>query len=222
MNRQSYDHYVFTCQGLLRSIAWKIHRGVNLHIELDDLIGYGQIGLIEAARDFDDSRGVQFTTYAYYRIRGAIFDGLSKMSWFNHVDYNKGRFEQMAHGVLEESTSKTDDALQHVKWFKETVSGMAMVYLFCHLQDQTGGRTPEFCDGQRGPEEKIDVSDTFVKLNELIDRLPTDARELIRATYFEGCTLKEAGERIGRSRAWASRMHTRALQDLARGLSETK
>jgi RNA polymerase sigma factor for flagellar operon FliA len=51
-----------------------------------------------------------------------------------------------------------------------------------------------------------------------IEELPTDARQLIRGTYFEGKTLKDAGEELGISKAWASRLHARALEQLARGL----
>ena len=48
---------------------------------LDDLIAYGQLGLAEAAQKFDAESGVRFTTFAYYRVRGAIYDGVSKMNW---------------------------------------------------------------------------------------------------------------------------------------------
>jgi RNA polymerase sigma factor for flagellar operon FliA len=60
--------------------------------------------------------------------------------------------------------------------------------------------------------------ETHNRLHELIDTLPGEAASLIRATYFEGLTLQEAGERIGISKSWASRLHARALQRLARSL----
>ena len=71
-----------SCQGLVRSLAWKIHQKLPRGVDLDDLIAYGQIGLAQAARDFDVSRGGQFSTFAWYRTRGAILDGLAQMSWF--------------------------------------------------------------------------------------------------------------------------------------------
>ena len=51
-----------SCQGLVRSIAWKIHQRLPAHVDLEDLVSYGQIGLAEAARDFDSGRGGQFST----------------------------------------------------------------------------------------------------------------------------------------------------------------
>ena len=53
------------------------------------------------------------------------------------------------------------------------------------------------------------------KLHELIAALPPEAAALIRATYFEGLTLQEAGTKLGVSKSWASRLHAKALERLA-------
>ena len=79
------------CQGLVRLLASRIHRKLPSHVELGDLEAYGQVGLLEAARDFDPTRGGRFSTFAYYRIRGAIYDGLAKMSWFSRTEYRRRR-----------------------------------------------------------------------------------------------------------------------------------
>jgi RNA polymerase sigma factor (sigma-70 family) len=62
-------------------------------------------------------------------------------------------------------------------------------------------------------------SEMSEKLHKLIDMLPHAAAELIRATYFEGLTLEEAGHRLGVSKSWASRVRTQALKSLARSLA---
>lgn len=63
------------------SPAVQIHRKLPASIELDDLIAYGQLGIVEAAHSYDSSRGCQFSTDAYYRIRGSIYDGVAMMTW---------------------------------------------------------------------------------------------------------------------------------------------
>ena len=63
----------------VRSIARKILRTLSSCIELDDLISYGMMGLLEAAERYDPKKGVSFTTFSYYRIKGAIYDGLRGM-----------------------------------------------------------------------------------------------------------------------------------------------
>jgi RNA polymerase sigma factor for flagellar operon FliA len=69
-----------TYEGLVRSIAWQAHRTAPASVEIDDLVAFGFLGLMEAAERFDPARGVQFTTYAYPRIRGAIYNGMAKMT----------------------------------------------------------------------------------------------------------------------------------------------
>ena len=52
-------------QGLVRSLAWAMRRSLPKNVDLEDLISYGQVGLAEAARDFDASLGSHFSTFAY-------------------------------------------------------------------------------------------------------------------------------------------------------------
>src|SRR5262245_45447216 len=82
--------------GLVRALAWRIHQKVPRQVDIEDLVGYGTIGLAEAASTYDQTRGVRFITYAFHRIRGAILDGLSKMSWFRIDKYNDGSYQQPA------------------------------------------------------------------------------------------------------------------------------
>lgn len=213
---------IVSCQGLVRSIAWKIRCKLPSHVELDDLVSYGQVGLAEAARDFDPNRGNQFTTFAYYRVRGAILDGLSKMGWFNQTDYHQGRYEQMANDVLgleEPSTGQNRAVEEDARWLKGVTSALAVVYLFSRRAGEEGPGIQDVEDkSAESPESAAAESELNRKLHELIDALPPDAASIIRAAYFDGLTLKEAGENLGVSKAWASRLHARALGQLARSL----
>src|ERR1035437_5240084 len=96
------------CQGLVRSLASRIHHKLPPHVDIDDLVAYGQMGLAEAARDYDPGRETQFSTFAYYRIRGAIYDGLAKMSWFSRIEYRRRRKRQMAGQVLSWREAEND------------------------------------------------------------------------------------------------------------------
>lgn len=61
------------------SLAHKARKKFPPHVEFDDIVGYAMIGLCEAAKRFDESRGLKFTTYAYPRVWGAILDGVKRM-----------------------------------------------------------------------------------------------------------------------------------------------
>lgn len=222
----SHAMLIASCQGLVKSIAWKIHQKLPKHVELDDLIGYGQVGLAEAARGFDEARGGQFTTYAYYRIRGAILDGLARMQWFNAYDFHSGKYERMADSLLEgeveagaeEAAAPAAKSEDQVSWFAETSTMLAMAYLMSGQGgDERGAQEPE---DRSTPMPGADAAkrELAERLHELIDDLPDNMGKLIRASYFGGLTLTEAGKTIGISKSRASRLHAEALGQLARSL----
>ena len=67
---------------MVRSIAWQVHQRLPRSVEVDELIGEGQLGLLRADRDYDPSKGAQFSTYAYWRVRGAMLDWVRQQDWF--------------------------------------------------------------------------------------------------------------------------------------------
>ncbi len=67
---------------MVRSIAWQVHQRLPRSVEVDELIGEGQLGLLRADRDYDATKGAQFSTYAYWRIRGAMLDWVRQQDWF--------------------------------------------------------------------------------------------------------------------------------------------
>lgn len=205
-----------SCQGLVRSIAWKIHQRLPRSIDLDDLIGYGQVGLAEAARDFDSGKGVQFTTYAYYRVRGAVLDGLSTMSWFSKADYSRGRYEQGANAVLRES-AVGDSKAGELAWFTNTTRSLSAAFL---ISDIAGVSVEQQNPDAVSPSAGAEADELKRVIEEALGRLTEQERTLIEGVYFHGMSIKDAGERIGISKAWASRLHARILQTLGLQLSD--
>lgn len=210
------------CQGLVRRIALQVRRKLPPNVELDDLIAYGQVGLAEAARDYDPLRGNRFSTYAYYRVRGAVYDGLGKMAWFGRSDQHRVRYEHRAGDVLE---NDADAALLPVadedtdfRWFRNLSRSLAIVHFLTAPDDSCDGAISLSDSGRFAPPQQAIEREIRQKLHELIDRLPQEEGELIRAVYFEGLTLQDAGRRLGISKSWATRLHARALERLARSL----
>jgi RNA polymerase sigma factor for flagellar operon FliA len=215
-----------SCQGLVRSIAWKVHQRLPAHVDLEDLVSYGQVGLAEAARDFDADRGGQFTTFAWYRVRGAILDGLSRMRWFNRGDFEGGRYERMANEALADADAGVDPTrgdpgrivAREGAWLKGASSALAVA---CLGTWAGGGADGEIVDdeGER-PDEILIRREVAARLRQLVDALPSDMATLVRATYFQGRTLTDAAAEVGISKAWASRLHARALGRLAESLQQ--
>lgn len=212
-------------QRLVQSLARKVHRGLPAKFELDDLVGYGQLGLAEAARDFDAAQGNKFTTFAFYRVRGAIYDGLSKMSWTSRSRYNRLRYEQMANEALCEqqqssAASSAGSLLDDAQWLRAATEKLSVVFLAFLQDDEQGEGTEEsqIPDPEMSPALSVAAREIHEKLHTLIDSLPDEERLLIRATYFEGDTLQEAANKLGISKSWASRLHAKTLETLAKSL----
>ncbi len=225
------QHLVEQNQGLVRSLAATIHRKLPPHVELDDVIAYGQVGLMEAARDFDPSRGNRFSTYAYYRIRGAIYDGLAQMAWFSRSQYQSARYELMSGAVLQQNQDET--AADHeymvpaappspeaeLRWLRDLSGKLAVVSLLTHAGGSSQSREISLTDSGRFAPPTLAINvEIKEKLEGLIAALPDDERTVIRATYFDGLTLQDAGRTLSISKSWATRLHAKALRRLARSL----
>src|SRR6202000_139341 len=72
-------------------VAARIHERLPKHVDMDDLVQAGVIGLLDACRNYDGDKDAQFSTFAKYRIRGAILDSLRKMDWGSRALRRKGR-----------------------------------------------------------------------------------------------------------------------------------
>ena len=121
----------------VRSIAGKIKKTVAKEIDFEDLVEYGMIGLLEAADRFDPDVGANFMTFAYYRIRGSIYDGLRGMGWMSRTEYAKARFEERANDYLAELAQAEEDGTEKpenpfemaVQDLASAVQGLAAVYI---------------------------------------------------------------------------------------------
>jgi RNA polymerase sigma factor for flagellar operon FliA len=212
------------CQALVLSLASKIHRSIPVRMDLDDLIAYGEVGLAEAAASFDPQYGSQFSTYAFYRIRGAIYDGISKMSWTSRARYRRHRFQQMANEALARDAAEsnlTGDAglAEQATWFQGISEKLAVVYLASQAGDESEFGS-DFQDPSESAATLVAQREIGQRLHQLVAALPNLEAKLIETIYFEGANLKQAANHLGISKSWASRLHTRALEKLARDLAK--
>ncbi len=212
---ESLDSLIDECQGLVKSIALKIHRGLPRQVNLDDMISDGQVALAEAAREYDPSRGARFSTYAYYRIRGAIYDGLARSGWWTRRS-RESRCEELAgDAVAESNATPQDDA----HWLSSVTGSVATVFLLSQTGSEDHSAWGEIEDrSSPPPETSVEDAEAHEILRGLVDRLPEDMAKLIRGVYFDGRTLHDVGVDMKISKGWASRLHARALERLAQSL----
>ncbi len=187
-------------------------------VDRDDIIGAAELGLVEAANNFDPNRGVLFKTFAYYRIRGAIYDSLRKMGWFTK-DPARMRFESGANEYLKNYADDAPPAGSPdatVQELKDLTTSVVNCY-FLSLTSMTE-ELPE--TGTKSAEERYIDAEMRNTLRGALTKLPKKNREVLEAYYFRGETLEKIGERLGLSKSWLSRLHAKSLEMLRAALEQ--
>jgi RNA polymerase sigma factor for flagellar operon FliA len=227
---QTRDQLVEQHLPLVQAVARKLRRQITARIDFDDLIGYGSKGLIEAAERFDPRHGVAFTTFAYYRIRGAMLDGLRTMGWYSRADYARYRAEERANEYLQNQSDRTgaaaaagqagasggtDSKEAALASVAEILGGIATVHI-----TSLEAASSVADDRLPAPDASLDTGRLGVRVREAITKLPDRERQLMELYYFAEKNLEEAGAAMGLSKSWACRLHARAVELLRDALAD--
>jgi RNA polymerase sigma factor for flagellar operon FliA len=202
-------------QGLVRMLALRLHRRFHERFELDDLIAFGQVGLAQAAAAFESSQGQQFSTYAYYRVRGSIYEGIEKMGWGTRSMHRRSRFHRRAHDLLEYAVDPPSLPETTLEADAQWLGGMTQQLVVVSLATIDGGDDSSTATEDTDPQDVIAAREIHEHLKRLVAALPEEPRRLIESMYFEGRSLQEAAGELKISKSWASRLHGRALARLA-------
>lgn len=209
----------------VRSIAAKIKEQLPRELEFDDLYNYGMQGLLEAAERYDRRHGVTFQTFAYYRVRGAMFDGLRAMGWLPRHEYQRLRFEERAAAYLSNLAEReagaplppvvnVEDEVRHIA---EALGSVAAIFVTTlegqkEAGDTAAGTTP-------APQLTMERQERESAIEAALATLPEKERRLLQLYYFEDRSLEEAGKIMGLSKSWSSRLHARAIDLLKESIS---
>ncbi len=186
--------------GLVYFLATKVRRNLPIAHDFDDLVGYGMVGLVEAANHYKPSKGTEFTTFAFPRVNGSIYDGVSKLSWMSRARYSR---------LVRERRLAELNGIELEQRDLINVSSL----------DDEVVREPE-SEEQNSVENQFSRGEEEERLGLLIEELPVRERQLIQLIYIEGVSLVQAAERIGVSKSWGSRMHQNILEKLAKLLNK--
>jgi len=202
------------------------------HLEQEDLVSYGIIGLMEAIDRFDPSRGVKFENFASQRIRGAILDALRQAHWAPRTLIEKLRRVSKVYRQLEqEQGGEVTDAkiaaaagitVAELQELMERGSQMAILSLEDYLLNQEGeGGTTRgelLADPQSpDPVAQNEQEELRQALVDGLQQLKEKERLILNLYYYEGLTLKEIGKILGVSESRVCQLHGRAIINL-RGL----
>ena len=211
----------------VRSVAAKIREQLPREIEFDDLVAYGMQGLLEAAERFNPRQGTSFTTFAYYRVRGAVFDGLRHMGWLPRGEYARLRVEERSTAFFQNladresgnQTGQTQNLEDDVLDLAQALNGVATIFV-TSLDAQHGAQASS--PSAALPEQDYALAERSHVIKAALKKLPEKERRLIELFYYEDRSLSDAGALLGLSKSWSSRLHARAISLLQRALAKQK
>jgi len=205
------DRFIEEHRPLVRGLAHRIRAEFDLNVDLDDLIACGFRGLVEARSRFDPSRGVQFNTFAYYRVRGAILDGVRSMAYLPRRTHALLKASEAASDVTEDlgerraaapaGATRKEDAAEALD---EALGRMTAAWVMAAV-GQDANATPD------SAEERLVAVGQAARVRAAVAKLPERERALVEGFYFGERRFDEVAAELGISKSWASRLHGKAL-----------
>lgn len=208
---------------LVEIITRQLCRQLGRHIDADDLRSAGREGLLQASRSFDAEQGVPFRRWANLRVRGAMLDFVRRQSGLPRRVYKRVRAlaaaervheagaEEAAPQAAEDADRKLDEMLAK--------SATAMALGFLSMRSTEGLEVKDDIDS---PEDLAARAEMLALLRREIQKQPDAERTLLERHYFDDVTFEDAAREIGLSKSWASRLHARAIENLARSLRKQR
>jgi RNA polymerase sigma factor for flagellar operon FliA len=219
---------------LVKFVALRISSRLPSHVELDDLIHSGILGLMDAMEKFDPSRGIKFKTYAELRVKGAILDGLRDLDWVPRSLRRKKKDIENAYRMLEQQMGRAatdEEVAAHL--------GMPLDELHKNLDDLKGVTLGSFVEaGEDGegegligfiadpdaddPQQTFQTRELRAILKDAVELLPKKERFVVQLYYFDELTMKEIGTLLNITESRVSQVHTKSMLRLRGKLVERR
>jgi len=215
----------------IKILARRLVMRLPANVMVEDLIDAGALGLMDAADKFDPSRGVRFSTYAEYRIRGAMLDEIRAMDWLSRsmrrkastlkkgVDQAQQRLGRSATDEEVSAELGLDDA-EYQKLVNDA-GGVSVVSVEDLSRDDSRDaweRVPDH--DQADPLAAFGMSEACNAITSAIEGLNEKERLIITLYYYEELTMKEVGQVMGLTESRVSQIHSMAVNRLRLRLRE--
>jgi RNA polymerase sigma factor for flagellar operon FliA len=207
----------------VRYLARRIHERLPQHVELDDLISAGVVGLIDAFSKFDHSKQVQFKSYAQFRIRGAILDSLRTLDWSPRELRRKGRAveeairaatQRLGRAPMEQEIAKEMElSLSDYQQLLGELKGLEIGSLNEERGEDSGDEELAHIPGSPEDDPLLQCmrGQTRQRLIDAIEQLPEKERMVLTLYYYEELTMKEIGLTLGVVESRFSQIHSSAV-----------
>ncbi|WP_338086312.1 RNA polymerase sigma factor FliA [Marinomonas algarum] len=215
---------------LVKKIAYHLLARLPDSVEVDDLIQAGMMGLIEAYKRFESSKGASFETYAGIRIRGSIMDEVRKTDWAPRSVRRNGRAVANSIKELEATLGRevTDmEVADHMgismTEYHEMLHSSMSTQLFSYeemLDSDANNLDSVQSEMESTPYSQVEESGFQDQLAAEIENLPEREKLVLSLYYNEELNLKEIGAVLGVSESRVSQIHSQAAMRLRARLTD--
>ncbi len=204
---------------IAQRLAWRLPP----HVELEDLISAGALGLIDAIDKFDPTRNIQFQTYAEFRVKGAMLDELRSMDWIPRSVRQKASILEKTYAEIEQekgrpaTEAEVAEALNMaMDAFYDFINCARSLPLLSMDGEDGEGVRQHFLESLTSEREDNPLTQLKKKelkkvLARMIDQLPKSEKIVVSLYYYEELTMKEIGRVLDVTESRVSQIHTQAM-----------
>ena len=220
---------------LVKYIASRVIIGKSRYIEYEDLVSYGMLGLIDAIKKFDTSKGMKFSTYASIRVKGAMIDELrknspiskgamDKLNKYNETIENlqKNCGKEPTNEEIASSMGITVADVAEIEGYINYISIMSLEGLIYSEDDDMPLIGTIEDTKSPSPEKTLEEKEQLEYLANALDMLKEKDKTILTLYYYEGLTLKQIGNVLEVSESRVCQLHSRAIVHLRSELNKLK
>ena len=229
------DELIIMYMRVVRYVAGRMAIHVPSNVEMDDLVGWGVLGLLDAVGKFDPSQNIKFSTYATFRIRGSIIDEIRSLDWaprslrtmarrigsarekLRHEMGAEPSTEDIAE-VLEASAEEIDACISRI----QTAQVLSLDDYVPSSERAEVRKLDTVADTRiPTPESEAEMRERQERLVEAILGLAEQQQKVLNLYYYEELTLKEIGAVLEVSESRVCQIHSVALKALRKVVQAT-
>ncbi|OQB18904.1 MAG: RNA polymerase sigma-D factor [Deltaproteobacteria bacterium ADurb.Bin207] len=208
---------------LVDVVAKQLYREVSDIIDVRELASFGHEGLLMAARRYEPDRGIPFRRYAYYRVRGAILDGMRSCSALPRRAHEKVRALQAANVVASGFFDDSQDAAIRGLSPEDTDQRLSdhLAVLATAMALGFSGQE-SVLDGERvalsvdSPDSSLETQELMQLVHQELPNLTPQEELFVRRHFFLDENIDTIAASLGLSKSWGSRILARAITKLSR------